>query len=93
MDAGLPQQTLVEKLSALHLNDYELKFNKVKKNAFAATEVDVIVKDDVPERHLHHIKKIVEESDVSPLIKDTSIKIFHLKVYLSQYQIILYIIR
>lgn len=76
IDAGLPQQKLVEKLSALHLNDFELKFLKVKKNAFAATKVDVIVKEDVPERHLHHIKKIVEESDVSPKIKDQSIKIF-----------------
>jgi len=76
VDAGLPSQTLVEKLSALHLNDFELKFKKVKKKAFAATKVDVIVKEDVPERHLHHIKRIVEESDVSPKIKDQSTKIF-----------------
>ena len=76
VDAGLPPETLVEKLSALHLDDFELKFKKVKKKAFAATKVDVILKEDVPERHLHHIKKIVEESDVSQNIKDQSIKIF-----------------
>ena len=60
VDAGLPEQTLINKLSLLSLNEFEIKIKHVKKNTFSATKVDVIVSNDVPERHLHQIKKIVK---------------------------------
>jgi uncharacterized protein (TIGR00299 family) protein len=76
VDAGLPLETLRERLSALHLADFELRTRRVAKNAFAATKVDVIVADDVPERHLADIEAIVMDSDLTPTIKERAIAIF-----------------
>jgi len=76
IDAGLTKQSLLKSLSMLHLSGFELKFRQVKKNGFAATKVDVIVSNDVPERHLSDLKKIITESELSKRIKDQSIQIF-----------------
>jgi uncharacterized protein (TIGR00299 family) protein len=76
IDAGLTKQSLLENLSALRLPGFELKFKQVKKSSFAATKVDVIVSNDVPERHLSDIKRIIDESDLPKIIKDQSIRIF-----------------
>ncbi len=76
VDAGLPLETLQERLSALHLADFELRARRVAKNAFAATKVDVIVADDVPERHLANIEAIVMNSDLAPAIKERAVAIF-----------------
>ncbi len=76
VDAGLPLETLRERLSALHLADFDLQARRVAKNAFAATKVDVIVADDVPERHLADIEAIVMDSDLAPEIKERAVAIF-----------------
>ena len=59
----------------LHLADFELA-RGVAKNAFAATKVDVIVADDVPERRLADIEAIVMDSDLAPAIKERAVAIF-----------------
>ncbi len=76
VDAGLPLETLRERLNALHLADFELHARRVAKNAFAATKVDVIVADDVPERRLADIEAIVVNSDLAPEIKERAVAIF-----------------
>jgi pyridinium-3,5-bisthiocarboxylic acid mononucleotide nickel chelatase len=76
VDAGLALSDLETRLAALHLPDFRLAARKVAKNAFAATKVDVIVSDDVPERHLGDILDIVEASDLAPGIKEKAIAIF-----------------
>lgn len=76
VDAGLPLETLRERLNALHLADFELRARRVAKNAFAATKVDVIVADNVPERRLADIEAIVMDSDVAPAIKERAVAIF-----------------
>lgn len=76
IDAGLPVQTLTEKLSALHLDDFSLEISQVSKNSISATHVEVRVKDDVPERHLPQINAVVEQSDLPDHIKETAIAIF-----------------
>ncbi|MBN2006511.1 MAG: nickel pincer cofactor biosynthesis protein LarC [Anaerolineae bacterium] len=77
VDAGLPLETLRERLAALHLDDFELQSHRVAKNAFAATKVDVIVKDRVPERHVSDLVHIVEVSDLAPAIKERAVAIFN----------------
>ena len=77
VDAGLPVNDLFERLSALHLPDFRLEARKVTKNAFTATKVDVIVADDVPERHLGDIITIVKESDLPTDVKEQAIAIFN----------------
>jgi uncharacterized protein (TIGR00299 family) protein len=76
VDAGLPLHVLVERLQALHLPDFNLEAQKVTKSAFSATKVNVIVADDVPERHLSDIINIVEESDLPVDIQKQAIDIF-----------------
>lgn len=76
LDAGLPEAALRERLTALRLDDFDLRCRRVVKNAFSATKVDVLVADDVPERHLSDIERIVQGSDLSPAIKDRAMAIF-----------------
>ncbi|MGC9468805.1 MAG: LarC family nickel insertion protein [Anaerolineae bacterium] len=76
VDAGLPISDLRERLGALHLAGFDLQSHRVFKNAFAATKVDVIVSDSVPERRLGDILDIVAQSDLPGEIKDRAMAIF-----------------
>ena len=76
VDTGLPLATLKAQLDALHLVDFDLRARRVAKNAFTATKVDVIVVDNVPERRLGDIIKVVTESDLAPQIKKKATAIF-----------------
>lgn len=76
VDAGLPLETLKARLDALHLVDFDLRARRVAKNAFTATKVDVIVVDNVPERRLGDIIRVVTESDLDPKIKEKATVIF-----------------
>jgi uncharacterized protein (TIGR00299 family) protein len=76
LDAGLPLETLQERLAALHLADFTLTTRRVSKNGFSATKVDVNVANDAPERHLAEITAIVDASDLAPAIKGQANAIF-----------------
>ena len=76
IDSGLAEKTLQEILDGLHLPGFKLKTKRVMKNGFSAVKVDVIVAKDVPGRHLHDIKQIINKSDLPEKIKDRSIQIF-----------------
>jgi hypothetical protein len=69
IDAGLGIETLRARLAALRLADFELKTQRVNKNGFSATKVDVVVADDVPERHLAEIEAIIAASELAPGIQ------------------------
>ena len=70
LDAGLPEPTLRQQLDLLRLDNYDLKCYSVLKKGFRATKVDVVVSDDAPARHLHHIQAIIQESGLSDTIKE-----------------------
>jgi uncharacterized protein (TIGR00299 family) protein len=76
IDAGLSPEQLLTGLSALNLKDFDLMFQSVNKNGFSATKVDVLVQDNVPERHLPQIESIIDSSDLSQSIKEQAIAIF-----------------
>jgi len=76
MDAGLPEDRLREGLTALKINDFELAIQRVDKNGFSATKVDVLVKDDVSARHLPDIEAIITNSALPNPIQEKSIAIF-----------------
>ncbi len=76
VDAGLPVSTLEQELRKLHLDDFHLHVNKVSKNGFGATKVDVHVHDHAPERHLRDIRKVVEDSAVGDGIKQRALRVF-----------------
>ena len=76
LDAGLPEETLRERLSALHLAEFELRIKRVDKKGFKATKVDVLVSHDVTERHLPEIETIIQDSDLQPTIRERAVAIF-----------------
>jgi len=77
LDAGLPADVLRERLAALHLPGFELRVEKVEKCGIAATQVDVVVDDDVPERHLPQLEAIVQGGDLPAYVVEKSIAVLH----------------
>jgi len=79
VDAGLPVETLRGRLSALRLgNEFELQAQKVSKNGFGATKVDVIVHtvENQHGRHLAEIEAILRTSDLSEHIQEKASAMF-----------------
>jgi len=76
LDAGLAQDTLQGVLDALGLAEANLSHHRVLKSGFSATKLDIVVADDVPERHLSDIEEIVQQSQLSQGIKEQAIGIF-----------------
>jgi hypothetical protein len=76
IDAGLDVETLRQNLAGLHLSEYELKASRTQKGAIAATDVQVVVHDDVPERKLVDIEGVIAGSDLPEDIKQASTAIF-----------------
>jgi len=83
VDAGLPLTTLQKELTALNLNEFELKSSKVSKNGFSATKVDVIVHEHHhhndghhPGRHLSDIEGLIRASEISHPIQEKAIAMF-----------------
>jgi uncharacterized protein (TIGR00299 family) protein len=77
VDAGLPVESLYEKLAALNLGDeFELKAHKVSKNGFEATKVDVIVHKHQHGRHLAEIETIIHNSSLPEHIQEKAIGMF-----------------
>ena len=76
VDAGLSFERLQSDLALLGLDGYKLESQPVVKNGFKATKVDILVKDDVPERHLAEILAIVENSQLPGEIKGRATALF-----------------
>lgn len=76
LDAGLPEAELRRRLAALRLVDFDLEVRRVIKNGFSAIQVNVLVADDAPARHLPDIEAIVAHSDLPPSIKERALAIF-----------------
>ncbi len=80
LDAGLEVETLKEKLKALHLeNEFELKAQKVNKNGFGATKVDVRLHEPYEHqhgRHLAEIESLIRKGSLAETIQEKAIGMF-----------------
>lgn len=76
VDCGLPFEDLQAELAKLKIDDFHLHANKVSKNGFGATKVDVHCHDHSPERHLRDLVAVVEESGVSDTVKERAVRVF-----------------
>lgn len=77
LDAGLAPDRLRQRLAALHIDDFELKIQRLDKNGFSATKLDVLIAKDVPTRHVHEIEAIIRNSDLDNGIQEQAIAIFN----------------
>ena len=53
LDLGVPGEYLMKELEKLHLDGYEIKISKTKKNQITATDFDVILNDEHKDEHAH----------------------------------------
>lgn len=53
LDLGVPGEYLIKELEKLHLDGYEIKILKTKKNQITATDFDVILKEEHEHSHEH----------------------------------------
>lgn len=73
--AGLDEGALHDRLAALRIPGFDLQVERVQKNSIAATHVEVIVDDHVPERHLRDLVAVVEAADLPAHVREKSIAI------------------
>lgn len=65
LDLGVPGEYLMKELEKLHLDGYEIKISRTKKNQITATDFDVILKDEHKDEHGHeHAHTHVNDEDV-----------------------------
>jgi len=76
IDSGLSIDTLKNMLEGLNLSEFTIQAEKVDKNGFSATKVDVRVKKQPPERHLNEIKAVIQNSSLSKSIQTRALLIF-----------------
>lgn len=76
LDAGLDETRFREELAKLPDIEFELQISKVTKKGIAATDVDVLIKEEHHHRHLKHIVNIINDSTLSDTIKTKAIDVF-----------------
>ncbi len=77
LDAGLPLESLQDRLAALNLgNEFELQAYQVSKNGFTATKLDVIVHESQHGRRLAEIDAILHASSLPEHIQAKASGIF-----------------
>lgn len=73
---GVDEKKLVEQIKLLNISGFEIEFTTVDKSGISAIHADVKVPHEHAHRHLHHIEKIINDSDLADKIKQRAIQIF-----------------
>jgi uncharacterized protein (TIGR00299 family) protein len=80
VDAGIPFETLRDRLAGLRLPGYTLERREVMKGAFRATKIEVHVGTHGPEGHPHRdlpaILRIIDAADLPLAVKENVSRIF-----------------
>lgn len=73
---GIDKEKLIEQIKLLNISGFEIEFTTVDKSGISAIHADVKVPHEHAHRHLHHIEKIINDSDLADKIKQRAIQIF-----------------
>lgn len=73
---GVDEEALIEQIKLLNVPDFEIEFTTVNKSGISAIHANVKVPHEHAHRHLHHIEKIINDSDLANKIKNRAIQIF-----------------
>jgi hypothetical protein len=76
LDAGLDLTRLQAELAGLRLDGYHIVAEPVRRNGLRGTHIEVEIEEQGVARHLHHIKQIIEGSELPPEVKARSVSIF-----------------
>jgi uncharacterized protein (TIGR00299 family) protein len=74
--AGVNQQDLLQQLSLLNVQGYEITFEQVDRSGINATYARVVTQPEHVHRHLRDIVRIIQESKLSEPIKSRAQQIF-----------------
>lgn len=73
---GIDAEKLVEQIKLLNIPDFEVEFTIADKSGISAIHAEVKVPHEHAHRHLHHIEKIINDSQLNESIKERAIQIF-----------------
>ncbi len=73
---GLDESVLRRQLRSVSPVEVELEFSRVDRSGISATHAHVSVPDEKKHRHLPEIEKIIDDADVSDMVKHRSKTIF-----------------
>ncbi|HOA73037.1 MAG TPA: nickel pincer cofactor biosynthesis protein LarC [Phycisphaerae bacterium] len=78
ISAGVDAEALRGDLTALNVPGFTLEARPIRKQGFAATQIEVVVDPvvDKPHRHLSHIRQIIEQSQLSAPVRERALAIF-----------------
>lgn len=78
LDAGMPQDQLVNELRKLNLDDkeYAITIKQVNKQGITACYFNVTTNEHSPHRNLHDITMIISQSSLADELKETAVNIF-----------------
>lgn len=76
IDAGLDPERLAGALARLNLPGYKLRWERVMKGPFAATQVDVEVTDTDTHRHLADVEAVLDAADIPDGIRQNAKSVF-----------------
>lgn len=78
LDAGADAEALRRGIARLRLDGFTIGIEKVKKQGFAATRFQVVLDSahKPTHRHLKHVREIINAGDLSPRVRDLSLRTF-----------------
>ncbi len=78
IDAGLDPSNLEQMFKMIPVEGYTFDARKINTRGFAATRVTITLDQSQkqPHRHLHHIRKIIEEANLHQNVKTRAIAVF-----------------
>lgn len=76
IDCGASLEKIKEKLADLPLGGYDIKTFKTRKKGLAALQLQVMITEEQPPRHLPQIKAIVNSPALSDKVKKQSLAVF-----------------
>jgi len=74
--AGVDADSLKAELAKLNLPEFEFSIERVDRSGISSTHVCVEIPDEKKHRHLPEIERIINDSDLSPTVKQRSLAIF-----------------
>ena len=77
LDLGLPLETLQAELDKISLSGYELETERQVRRGLTGTKLHVHdLSQEHPARHLHDVRRLIQEGSLSERVRETSVAIF-----------------
>jgi hypothetical protein len=76
LDAGVDRELLLRSIASIGLSGYKIDSRRVDRAGISSTHVEVSVPEEGSHRHLHHIRRIIEDSGLSLSVKERAVAIF-----------------